>query len=329
MKIIKFQVNGKVVHAISEKPVPNLKVEAWDKDIKYNDLLGQTFTDLEGNFEIEFDSTYFREHAPDAKPDLLFKVFLGKRLLSIANDKVISNAGERTEVTLRVLIPEMTERGKDRISMQKALEISAFLQQSDFKGLMGQVKETVNSQFAFFTDMIKNSVEKFDFSPIKTGENQSGNIVGQDVKAAGAQLHSQQVTVNEVKKYEPGLNRKSFSDLLHKPVNLKAGQKIDLYEENGKVRYYTIVKDETAAPAAMVKAEAPELKKMEEELEATRQLAAAREEKIGKLELEMEQLKKDHSEIRALLQSENMAKLMKQLTVAEQPAIKKRVGKVQ
>jgi hypothetical protein len=329
IKILPFRITGIVIESVGEMPVGNLKVEAWDKDIKYDDLLGQTFTDAEGRFQIEFDSTYFREHAPDARPDLMFKVFLGKRSLKLVDDKVYANAEERTEVTLKVFMPELLPEGKNRVSMAKALDISAFLQKSDFKGLIGQFKETANTQFNFVTDMFKNSLADFDFTPIKVGENQRENIVGKDVKMAGSQLHSQNVTVNEIKKYEPKLNRKSLSELTSAPMNLKPGQKVDLYEENGKVKYYTLVK-EPATVAATVSAEEPEVKKLQDELRATRQIASEKDEKISKLEMEMESLKKDHNAIKALLQSDNMVKLMQQLKTTEQPTIvKKRGGKIQ
>lgn len=329
MKIIQFRIIGKVVESTGEVPIANLKVEAWDKDIKYNDLLGQTFTDADGQFDLSFDSTYFREHSPDARPDLLFKVYLGKRLLKIVDDKVYTNAGERTEVTLRIFMPEMMPEGKERISMAKALDISAFLQKSDFNGLIGQVKETVNTQFKFVTDMFKNSLADFDFTPVKVGENQQGNIVGKDVDAASSYLQGQNVTVNEVKKYEPKLNRKSLSEITKAPVNLKQGQKIDLFEENGKVKYYSVVKESAGSSENAISGKL-EVTKLQEELKMTRQVAADKDEKISKLEMEMDLLKKEHLEIRSLLQSDAVLRLIKQANETEAvKVIKKRPGKIQ
>lgn len=323
MKIIQFSIIGRVIESRSGKPLANLKVEAWDKDIKYNDLLGQTFTDVEGQFDISFDSTYFREHSPDERPDLLFKVFLGKRLLKIEGDTILKNAGERTEVTLKIFMPEMITEGKDRISMTKALEISDFLQKSDFNGLIEQVKETANNQFKFVTDMFKNSFTDFDFTPIKVGDNQRENVVGQDVDVAANHLLRQNVQVNEVKKYEPKLNKQSLSDLTKVPLNLKPGQKVDLYEVDGKVRYYSIVKESKGAAENNAVNET-EAVKLQEELLVTRQLAADKDVKISKLEMEMELLKKDHNEIKALLKSDALVKLMQQTGEKEVPTVTKR-----
>jgi len=323
MRILQFSIIGKVIESKSNKPLSNLKIEAWDKDIKYNDLLGQTFTDSEGQFDISFDSTYFREFSPDEKPDLLFKVFLGKRLLKIENDKIHKNASEKTEVILQIILPEMRPEGKDMISMTKALEISQFFQKSDFKGLFGQVNKTGNAQFKFVSDMIKNSISNFDLTPIKADGDRRSQIVGVSVDSVSMQLQRQNIAVNEVKTYEPKMNRKSLSDLTKMPINLKPGQKIDLYEENGKVRFYSVVRE-----TSEVRDNAPKndtkLKNLQEELKSAQKMTIEKDGKIKKLELEMELLKKDHDEFRSFLKSDAVIKLMQQPVVKETPKVEKK-----
>jgi hypothetical protein len=318
MEISIFEINGQVIESRTGKPLANLKVEAWDKDLKYNDLLGQTFTDGEGSFSLSFDSTYFREHAPDPRPDLFFKVFLGKRLLKSDGDKVIHNAGLRTEVTIKVVMPGMRPEGKDRISPAKTLQIAEFLQQSDFMGLYGQVREKAGASFSFISDMLVNTVTKMDLTPLKVGDSKGDNVVNQDVEAARTHLESQHIEVNEVRQYEPKLNARSVSDMSRRPLKLKAGQKVDLYEENGKVRYYALAK-ETTGTTEPAMAQTAEVNKLKEELKKTRQEAADKDDKITKLQMEMDLLRKDQSEIKALLNSDDMIKMMKTINKTREP----------
>jgi hypothetical protein len=312
MEIISFEVLGQVVGSRSQKPLSNLKIEAWDKDIKYNDLLGQTFTNSEGRFSLTFDSTYFREHSPDARPDLLFKVFLGKRLLKSSGDKEIHNAGQKTEVTILVDMPERRAEGKDRITPAKALSIADFLQQSDFKGLYGQFREKAGTSFGFMSDMFMNTVTKFDLTPFKVGDTKNENVVGQDIETASSNLKRQNIDVNEVAEYNPKINSESLSDLSKFPVNLKAGQKVKLFQENGKVRYYSVVKD---SGTTTVKSSDQDtlVSKLKAELETTRQDAAEKDQKINALQQEMASLQKDHAEIKTLLKSEEFIKIIQNM----------------
>jgi hypothetical protein len=312
MEILIFEVTGQVIESVSRQPLANLKVEAWDKDVKYNDLLGQAFTNANGNFSITFDSTYFREHAPDPKPDLLFKVFLGRRPLKIIDDAVIYNAGLKTDVTLRVEIPEMRTRENDRVTPARTLEMAAFIQQSDFMGLYGQFREKAGSSLNYLSDMLVNTVAKMDLTPIKVGETRTENIVGKNVDSARGNLEKENIAVNEVRTYDPRLNKRSFSEMASFPTTLKPGQKVNLYEENGVVRYYSIEKEVQPAPGMVVEKDTT-ISKLKEELEVTRREAAEKDARISNLQKEMESLRKDQVEIKTLLQSDAMVKMMKSI----------------
>ncbi len=99
----KYLILGRVISRTSQQGVPNLRVEAWDKDQIVNDLVGNAVTDADGAFRIEFDSSYFRELFADREPDLFFKVFDGSKLVESTEDSVLWNvdAGE-TEVVIEV-----------------------------------------------------------------------------------------------------------------------------------------------------------------------------------------------------------------------------------
>jgi carotenoid cleavage dioxygenase len=57
---MKFKVTGRVYEAESGLGIPNLVVEAFDKDVLKSDDLGQTKTNSNGNFEISYTEEDFR-----------------------------------------------------------------------------------------------------------------------------------------------------------------------------------------------------------------------------------------------------------------------------
>ena len=102
----KYQASGQVIDRKTKRGVPGLRVEAWDKDEKYNDFLGVAITDRSGCFQMSFDETYFREYAPDTSPDLFFKIYRGQRLLlKSTEDSVLWNAKTTTKVKIEVELP--------------------------------------------------------------------------------------------------------------------------------------------------------------------------------------------------------------------------------
>ncbi|MCU0517421.1 MAG: hypothetical protein MUC60_11280 [Oscillatoria sp. Prado101] len=95
--------------------VAGLRVEAWDKDLFCNDLLGAAITDESGHFQIDFDESYFQELFFDRQPDIFFKIFQDGHPIITAEDSVIWNAdiGE-TEIVIQVNITDDSTFQKER-----------------------------------------------------------------------------------------------------------------------------------------------------------------------------------------------------------------------
>jgi outer membrane protein assembly factor BamB len=87
----RYRIVGNVISSSTGQGVAGARVEAWDKDLHVNDLVGSAVTAEDGSFVIEFDSSYFRELFADRRPDLFFKVFLQDRLIKSTEDSVLWN----------------------------------------------------------------------------------------------------------------------------------------------------------------------------------------------------------------------------------------------
>lgn len=86
-----YRIHGKVLSEATQKGVSGLRVEVWDKDPVQDDFLGNDVTDQNGVFSVEFDAGFFKVLCFDREPDLYFKIFCGKRLLTSTESSVIWN----------------------------------------------------------------------------------------------------------------------------------------------------------------------------------------------------------------------------------------------
>ena len=88
-----MRVLGTVVEEESGRPLSGLVVRAYDKDILFDDKLGSVQTNANGEFEISYTETQFRDFN-ETEPDLYVKVFDagGKKLLHSTKKQVRKSA---------------------------------------------------------------------------------------------------------------------------------------------------------------------------------------------------------------------------------------------
>jgi len=54
-----YRITGTILHRQTREGLAGLHVEAWDKDLIFNDLAGNAVTDAVGSFVIQFDESCF------------------------------------------------------------------------------------------------------------------------------------------------------------------------------------------------------------------------------------------------------------------------------
>lgn len=92
-----------MIDRTTRQGVLGLRVEGWDKDLIFHDLVGSATTDTEGTFHVGFNESYFKELFLDKQPDLFFKIYRDNSLIKSTEDSVLWNVrAEETEILVEV-----------------------------------------------------------------------------------------------------------------------------------------------------------------------------------------------------------------------------------
>ncbi|MEW5926789.1 MAG: neuraminidase-like domain-containing protein [Gemmatimonadota bacterium] len=70
-----FQYTGRIIDRQTRRGVAGVQVQAWDRDTRHHDHLGEVRTDVEGRFQLRFTDDSFGDDAPNTLPDLFFRVY--------------------------------------------------------------------------------------------------------------------------------------------------------------------------------------------------------------------------------------------------------------
>jgi hypothetical protein len=305
-----FEIIGTVVERGTKRGVQGLRVEAWDRDTRYHDMLGSTVTDGAGRFRVRFDTTYFGDYAPDRQPDVFYRVFRDDALILSTQDHPSENEpGPRIVVTLEIDPLVEPEAAPDRVDPETAMKILTFVRESDFRGVRREATDQLTLGRGFLVEMLKGSFQEWDWKPIRPSDVRGSDVVGQDTETAQTRLASQNITVAEVQEYNPQVNRDWVRALASPPVRLQPGDRVVLYQQDGQVQYYARVREQ---PAATIDQE--EVRQLAGEVETVRQdvgtvdalrnevasLKAAAEQERGKTASDVADLRGQLDELAAL-----------------------------
>jgi hypothetical protein len=316
-----YNATGQVIDNETRQGIPGLRIEAWDVDMKTPAPLAATETNQSGRFALQLD---FKKHGFQTVPDVIFKVFRNGMLLESIENSLSWNANSEEDVTISILkTPKVRKDVKDRITAKQFLTWSDFFEQSDFKGVFQNLKEKAGTLWSIIPDSLLNTFAQMEPKPIKSSGNVEKEVINQDVNSVKQKLESDKIAV-EVLPYNPKLNKTLFADISTLSTGFKAGQKVKLYEENGTVKYYAVVKErKSVEPATPVSAadHTAEIEKLKEELNATKEDSKRKEEQIGKLQQELSDVGKQQAELQKVFKSSDFKKLLKTIgnTGKEEP----------
>jgi hypothetical protein len=98
-----FRISGVVEEAETGRPLTNLVVRAFDRDLIFDDKIGYTNTDDDGHFEIRFGTEKFRERF-ESRPDLYLRIYdrNGAQLLHETTDAIRWNASKNEKYRIRI-----------------------------------------------------------------------------------------------------------------------------------------------------------------------------------------------------------------------------------
>ncbi len=114
---IEFKISGVVYERETKLPLPNMLVKAYDKDLIYDDLLGNAITNDAGRFEIKYATDDFKELF-EKKPDIYFRIMDkdGKRVMHISPNSVRWNAGVDEFFEIEIPMHKLTAKEEFGIS---------------------------------------------------------------------------------------------------------------------------------------------------------------------------------------------------------------------
>jgi hypothetical protein len=98
-----FRVVGTIEEEETGRPLANLIVRAFDRDLIFDDKVGVATTDDNGRFEIRFNRQEFRD-VGESQPDLYLRIYdsSGIREIHHTSDAIRWNASPNERYRLRI-----------------------------------------------------------------------------------------------------------------------------------------------------------------------------------------------------------------------------------
>ncbi|MBU2597965.1 MAG: hypothetical protein KKC53_02105 [Actinobacteria bacterium] len=108
-----FKIYGKIIEKETGNGISNLIVKAVDKDLIYNDILGEVITDKNGNFEIKYSEEDFKEFFLDKEPDIYLTIKNpGGEVIYTTETRVIYDALETEEFVIKISKDLISRKGE-------------------------------------------------------------------------------------------------------------------------------------------------------------------------------------------------------------------------
>lgn len=242
-----FRVAGTVIDAQAKKPVPNVRVEAWTNDTPQHVVLDTATADTLGRFQLVMEADV--GVVGDGKAvaiinvvPVVLKVFKDNQMLKAIGDTSIPNllTFNRAAALQVPALSAPQPAQNDRVTAPQALTAFNFIRRSDFVGVFNEGRDRATALGTVLLDSIKSAVGSVAVKPLQVSTVRNRDVINQDPKTASQRLEQQNIAVNQVIPYQPGVGT-ALTATTSLPRTLKAGDKVNLLVQNGVVRGYEVV----------------------------------------------------------------------------------------
>src|SRR5260370_23834189 len=162
-----FRVAGTVVDAQTKKPVPNVRVEAWNNDTPQHVVMDTATADALGHFQLVMQAdvgavgTGTSLAVVNVVPVVL-KVFQANQMLKATGDTSIPNLlpfdGAAGLQVSPLAAPAAQPAPKDRVTAPQALNAFNFVTRSDFVGVFNEGRDRATAAGTMLLDSLKSAV---------------------------------------------------------------------------------------------------------------------------------------------------------------------------
>ena len=104
MGTFRFRARGVVREQDSGRPLASLLVQAYDKDLIFDDYLGSDTTDPNGHFEIQFTALQFQDWT-EQRPDVYLRIFDSSGKIELCSTIRAVRRNAKSEEVFDIAIP--------------------------------------------------------------------------------------------------------------------------------------------------------------------------------------------------------------------------------
>lgn len=164
-----FFISGQVRVLETGRPIPDVVVKAFDKDLIFDDLLGAVHTGPDGRFSLTYDQEDFKELF-EASPDIYLKVTTRDRskILFSSKDSVRPNASHKEYFD--ITIPLCLLKEKDMDDNKSIGQITLEIDKEQLKRITqeGRLEEFAEKAAAIFARDLKSELVAGSVSSVNT-----------------------------------------------------------------------------------------------------------------------------------------------------------------
>ena len=104
-----YKVSGRVLDRKTGRPIPDLGIRGYDRDLIHDDCLGETYTDAYGAYEILFQEADFKGLF-EGQPDVYLVLYSNEGQEVIRTEVVKMPRGRRSvSLNLAIELPDLSE----------------------------------------------------------------------------------------------------------------------------------------------------------------------------------------------------------------------------